>query len=213
MAEQHYTLIDVCWTLFYSNTTFDFLDFAIKDKRYNRLRKFRTSWIGRKANLLIYKLFRYDWMRSRSVRYLAGMSRIELQDLAERFYQEYLIPRRIEQVWQQLPGTNLVIVSGTLDIIAQTVSRHLGTNRYHATEMVFTNDIFTGKFNDRLLTKASAFPHYDNYDIITDNLTDIDLVRKAQKATIVLYNNRHRWAAILPPDANITYIETAEQRY
>ena len=213
MTEQRYTLVDVCWTLFYSNTTFDFLDFAVKDKRYVRLRRFGKTWIGRKLNLLIYKLFRYDWLRSRSLRYLAGKSRSKLLELAERFYRDYLLPRRIEQVWQQLPKTNIVIVSGTLDIIAQTVARHLGAKAYFATETAFEDDVFTGRFNDLLLTKASALPQYSDYDIITDNLTDIDLVRKARKATIVLYNNQHRWAAVLPPDANCTFIDAEQPRY
>ena len=213
MTEQRYTLVDVCWTLFYSNTTFDFLDFTIKDDRYIRLRRIGKSWLGRKLNLLIYKLFRYDWLRSRSLRYLAGKSRSELLELAERFYRDYLLPRRIEPVWQLLPKTDIVIVSGTLDIIAQTVARHLGAEAYFATETAFEDDVFTGRFNDLLLTKASALPQYSDYDIITDNLTDIDLVRKARKATIVLYNNRHRWAAVLPPDANCIFIDAEQPRY
>ena len=213
MTEQRYTLVDVCWTLFYSNTTFDFLDFVVKDKGYKHLRRIGKSWLGQKTNVLLYKLFRYDLQRSCGLRYLKGKSRSELEALAEQFYQEYLTSRRIEPVWQLLPKTNIVIVSGTLDIIAETVARHIGADAFYATEMVYDANDFTGKFNDLLLTKSSAIPHYDNYDIITDNLTDSELVRKAHKATIIAYNNRNRWAALLPPDIDVTYIDAREQRY
>ena len=213
MTEQRYTLVDVCWTLFYSNTTFDFLDFVVKDKSYKHLRWMGKTWLGRKMNLLLYKLFHYDLQRSRGLRYLKGKSRSDLEAMAEQFYQEFLTPRRIEPVWQLLPQTNIVIVSGTLDIIAETVARHIGADAFYATEMVYDANGFTGKFNDLLLTKSSAIPHYNDYDIITDNLTDSELVRKAHKATIIAYNNRNRWAAFLPPDIDVTYIDAREQRY
>ncbi|MBQ7530716.1 MAG: haloacid dehalogenase-like hydrolase [Paludibacteraceae bacterium] len=219
MTEQRYTLVDVCWTLFYSNTTFDFLDFAVKDKGYRCLRRIGRSWFGRKINVLLYKLFGYDWLRSRGLRYLKGKSRSELAAQAEQFYEEYLMPRRIEPVWEEVRsqksdvGSQIVIVSGTLDIIAETVARHLGAEAYYATEMVYDANSFTGKFKDLLLTKASALPYYEHYDIITDNLTDIDLVRSAHKATIIVYNNKNRWAALLPPEQEVTYIDAREQRY
>ena len=213
MTETHYTLVDVCWTLFRSNTTFDFLDFAIKDKRYIRLRRFGRKRLVQLANLLLYKLFRYDWLRSHCLRYLAGKSRSKLQALAEQFYQEKLLPRRIGQIWEQLPRTNVIIVSGTLDIIAQTVAAHIGAEMYYATEMLYTDDIFTGRYKDLLLLKSSVLTRYTDYDIITDNLTDIDLVRHARHATILVYNNRNRWLNQLPSTENITFIESTEQRY
>ena len=213
MTEQRYTLVDVCWTLFYSNTTFDFLDFAVKDERYIRLRQIGKSWLGRKMNLLAYKLTHVDKERARCLQYLKGKSQTELQALAEQFYQEYLLPRRIEPVWQELDGKRLVIVSGTLDIIAQTVARHLGAEAYHATEMVYHDNLFTGMFRDFLLGKADVLPQYSDFDIITDNLTDIDLVRHARNATIITYNNKRRWLDALPIGTNATFIDAEQPRY
>ena len=109
--------------------------------------------------------------------------------------------------------SGIVLVSGTLDIIARTVAHQIGAEAYYATEMIYKDNVFTGKIRDLLLTKSSALPQYRDYDIITDNLTDIDLVRKARQATIILYNNRPRWDALLSTDANITYIEATRQRY
>lgn len=217
--DRKYILVDVCWTLFYSNTTFDFLDFAIKDIRYRRLRRIGRSWFGRKVNVLLYKLFGYDCLRSRGLQYLKGKSRSELAAQAEQFYEVYLTPRRIEPVWEEIRNqksegrSRIVIVSGTLDIIAETVARHIGAEACFATETLYGEDGFTGKFKDLLLTKSSVLPHYEQYDIITDNLTDIDLVRSAHKATIITYNNRNRWTALLPPDQEVTYIDAREQRY
>ena len=214
MTDKRYILIDVCWTLFYSNTTFDFLDFVLKEnKEYMRLRRIGKSRIGRAINLLVYKLMHRDKERARCIRYLKGKSRTELQALAEQFYQVYLLPRKIDEVWKQLPKENLVIVSGTLDIIADTVARHIGAETYYATEMVYDNGLFTGGFHDFLLDKSDVLPHYNDFDIITDNLTDIDLVRHAQQATIITYNNQSRWQRILPTDINVTFIEAEQARY
>lgn len=213
MTDKRYIFVDVCWTLFYSNTTFDFLDFAVRDRRYQRLRRIGRTWIGRKANVLLYKLFGYDRLRTRGLHYLAGKTRTELQALAEQFYSLYLVPRRIEQVWQTLPAEHLVVVSGTLDIIAKTVAEHIGAEAYYATEMLYDGEVFTGKYRDFLLGKADVLPHYNDFDIITDNITDIDLVRHAHHATIVTYNNKSRWAAILPTDINATFIDTEQTKY
>ena len=177
------------------------------------------SRIGRAINLLVYKLTHRDKERARCIRYLQGKSHAELQTLAEQFYQEYLLPRKIEQVWkaiggqQSAGGNRLVIVSGTLDIIAEKVARHIGAEAYYATEMLYNNDLFTGGFRDFLLAKSDVLPHYNGFDIITDNLTDIDLVRHAQQATIITYNNKSRWQRILPTDINVTFIEAEQARY
>lgn len=213
MTDKHYTLVDICWTLFYSNTTFDFLDFAVKDAGYRRLRRFGSTWFGKRLNLLLYKMFHYDWLRARCVHYLTGYTQQQLYDLAEQFYRSYLLPRQIPEIWNRMPESGIVLVSGTLDIIARTVAHQIGAEAYYATEMIYKDNVFTGKIRDLLLTKSSALPQYGDYNIITDNLTDIDLVRKARQATIILYNNRPRWDALLSTYANITYIEAARQRY
>lgn len=181
MKEENIILTDICWTLFYSNTTYDFL--GIRPSRWNTL---------------LYKLFHYDFARARGLRQLQGLTEQQRSDKAEQFYTAYLEPRKIMPVWELLSGRDIVLVSGTLDIIARTVARHIGAKAWHATDP---------------LKKDRVLPLYDRFDIVTDNMTDLELVKHARHATIVTYNNRPRWQRILPRDLNVTFIEAAEQRY
>ena len=179
MKDDRTILVDICWTLFYSNTTYDFL----------RIR-------GNKFNSLIYKLFGCDLVRSCAIRKFNTLSREEQTTRVERFYNEYLEPRKIAPVWQLIEGREIVLVSQTMDIIAQTVAKHIGAKAYFATQ-----------------NKSEVLTHYTDFDIVTDNLSDIELIKRAQHATIITYNNLARWQRILPQGTNVTFIETNRNKY
>lgn len=213
MKKTNNILVDICWTLFSSNTTFDFLDFIIHNQHYSRIRKFYSSWFGRRFNLLIYKLFHYDCQRTQCLRFLRGFTHQQLHTLAEQFYTEYLLPRRIQPVWKLLDGKDVILVSGTLDVIARTVASHIGAKAYYASELLYNDDICIGKYHDFLLTKRNLLHLYSDFQIITDNITDIDLIRHAQHATIITYNNTKHWEALLSANQSITFIHGTQSRY
>ena len=183
----HQTLVDICWTLFYSNTTYDLL--GIK---------------GNKLNSLVYRLFGIDLVRRRAIRRFQRLPIDEQQARIEQFYTSYLAPRKIEEVWEminhQSPITNhqsdIILVSQTMDIIAREVAKHIGAKAYH-----------TLQHKEELLTR------YADFDIITDNTSDIPLILHARHATIITYNNRSRWERLLPTNLNVTYIETGRNKY
>ncbi len=179
MKEDRTILVDICWTLFYSNTTYDFLHIR-----------------GNKFNSLIYKLFGIDLVRSRAIRSFEQLPADEQQARAERFYTDYLEPRKISPVWQMIDGRNIVLVSQTMDIIAKTVAKHIGATTYHATQH-----------------KEEVLSLYRDFDIITDNISDLALIRHARQATIITYNNRSRWEKLLPADINVHFIETGRNKY
>lgn len=179
MTNERYILVDICWTLFYSNTTYDFLHIR-----------------GNRLNSLLFKLFGCDIVRSRAIRRFRQLPEEEQAARAERFYTDYLVPRKIEPVWQMIQGKPVVLVSHTMDIIAETVARHIGAKAYHS-----------------LPDKQEVLTLYNDYDIITDNLTDIELIRHAKSATVITYNNCERWLKILPRDINVTFIDATERRY
>ncbi|MBQ9704662.1 MAG: haloacid dehalogenase-like hydrolase [Paludibacteraceae bacterium] len=213
-ASVTYTFVDICWTLFYSNTTFDFLDFCVQDEAYLRLRRRFKRPFFRYMNLLLYKAFRYDTLRIKAVAFLRGKTRSELQQLAEAFYKSRLEPNKIEPVWQLLPDKDIVIASGTLDVIADTVARRLPVREVYASCLEYDkNDVCTGRFRDFLLDKDRLAGNYGNYTIFTDNLTDAALVRNARHAYIVTYGNRRRWERQLPQETPTTYIHADRQRY
>lgn len=179
MKEDRTILVDICWTLFYSNTTYDFLHIR-----------------GNKLNSLIYRLFGMDLVRSRAIWAFEQLPMDEQQAQVERFYTDYLLPRKITPVWQMIEGRNIVLVSQTMDIIAKTVAKHIGATTYHATQH-----------------KEEVLSLYADFDIITDNMSDLALIRRAKQATIITYNNRSRWEKILPTDMNVHFIETGRNKY
>ena len=179
MTKNKHILVDICWTLFYSNTTYDFL-------------KIKGNW----WNSLIYKLFGYDVVRNRAIHRFQTYSREEQVALAEQFYDTYLEPRKIEQVWRLIEGQDIILVSQTMDIIAEVVAKHVGAKAFHATQ-----------------NKEEVLTHYTNFDIITDNISDIELIKHAQRATIITYNNKSRWEKILPLNINVTFIDTGRYKY
>jgi len=172
-------LTDICWTLFYSNTTYDFLHIR-----------------GNRWNSLLYKLFRHDFIRSRAIRKFQSLSAEEQLSRAEQFYTDYLTPRKVEEVWKRIDGRDVILVSQTMDIIAKVVAGHIGAKQYFATQK-----------------KSEVLTHYADFDIITDNISDLELIRHAHEATIVTYNNLSRWEKILPRHINVTFIETGRDKY
>ena len=179
MHQGHQTLVDICWTLFYSNTTYDFLHIR-----------------GNKFNSLIYKLFGIDLVRCRAIRAFNRLPLAEQQTRVEQFYTDYLLPRKSSPVWQMIEGKDIILVSQTMDLIAKTVAEHIGAKAFHATP-----------------DKGEVLTHYADFDIITDNMSDLPLIRRAKKATIITYNNRARWERILPPEVNVNFIETGREKY
>ena len=179
MHQGHQTLVDICWTLFYSNTTYDFLHIR-----------------GNKFNSLIYKLFGIDLVRCRAIRAFNRLPLAEQQTRVEQFYTDYLLPRKSSPVWQMIEGKDSILVSQTMDLIAKTVAEHIGAKAFHATP-----------------DKGEVLTHYADFDIITDNMSDLPLIRRAKKATIITYNNRARWERILPPEVNVNFIETGREKY
>lgn len=210
-------LSDICWTLYYSNTTFDFLDYTIQDPRYISLRKRYRQPLYRKLNILWYRLTGIDLHRRKAVGFLKGRTKKELLEQAEHFYQEYLIPRQTEEVHKAIGNSPIVLVSGTLDIIAQAIAHHIKVSEIHASRLLFDEKgICKGELDDFLLCKSDVLQQYHHFTIFTDNLTDLPLVRAADKAFIVEYGNQERWQRALADSKNssqITFIHATTARY
>lgn len=188
-------LVDICWTLYRSNTTFDFLDHVIQHPGYLRLRHWMHIPLIQKANLLLLNLLHRDLLRTRALRYLNQWTKEEICQMAEDFVNTQLESKRIEEVWKLLPGRNIIIVSGTIPPIAEAVGRRLGAQK------IYSGDIF----------KREALDELTDFDIVTDNLSDAKLIRKAHQAYIVTYGNQERWKRLHL--INTKYITDEATRY
>lgn len=228
---------DICWTLYRSNTTFDFIDYVLlgdgdkptivreRGAKYSKIRKLRQIRLFRLANLCIFKLTRRDLWREYAIKQLAGLTQKQVEQLAGDFADNHLSKLKISKIWEkiQTDGDNYLL-SSTIEPIAKAVSQQIGNCPYKATTLEYEDDTLTGKIcNDLLSCKISddGMPSGD-YSICTDNLTDINLIVKAKEATIVTYDNKQRWLRLLKQyfpqsqsDRNIKieFIECKEKRY
>lgn len=188
-------VVDICWTLYRSNTSFDFLDHVVQDPGYLRLRRLMRRPIVRKANLLLLHLTHRDLIRAMALRYLRPWSEDKIHQMAERFVATELETKRIEAVWSLLPERDIILVSGTITPIAEAVGKRLGAKK------IYSGDIF----------KQQALNELSDYDIVTDNLSDKELIRKAHHAYIVTYGNRARWEHLSL--TNTEYLTDEQTRY
>jgi len=196
MTSGNYPIVaDICWTLYRSNTTFDFLDYTIQDEGYIRLRRWMKKSMVRWANLLMLKLTHRDLLREKALLYLGKLSEEEIKKRAEDFVNIELEQKRILPVWEQIAGREVILVSGTIMPIAEAVGMRIGATK------IYSNDIF----------KKAALQELTDYDIVTDNLLDEGLIRKAHHAYIVCYGNQDRWNKTRLK--NIEFITDEANRY
>ena len=209
------TYVDICWTLFSSNTTYDFCRWVKRGDGAVDLP--RPGFLKRKFNVLLYRLTGVDYLRRSFLSVLKGLTRAEIEELARRFCAEYLAGRRIEAVWKALPQGEKALLSSTLDVIAAAVAAEFGFSRYYGSRLALDeHGVCLGYIdNDLQGHKIEQIKLLDGYSIFTDNLSDLPLVAAACSATIVVYGNRRRWDVALK-DAGVdtskisfVYAETA----
>ena len=90
--EDKYFLIDICGTLYQSNTTFDFIRYFFSEKPwYIRLNGLRKNKLFRFCNTKAFEYLEFDCLRFLLIRHLKGYSKKHLSDMAHIFYNEYLV--------------------------------------------------------------------------------------------------------------------------
>ncbi|HBZ34511.1 MAG TPA: hypothetical protein DEO38_05370 [Bacteroidales bacterium] len=210
----HVTLVDICWTLYSSNTTYDFCRYVAGE---DMVCAPMSRWL-RRINVFIYRLTGIDMYKSSLVNSLKGMSRQTLEVKAQTFVDEFLEQRRIAPVWNIMPRSNVVLLSATLDIVAEQVAKHIGALRFCATQLNFDNEgLCQGTISNDLQQRKHLAVDYDDYDIFTDNHSDIALISRARHATIVVYGNHDRWSRTLKKHhvdvSKVTFIYASTPRY
>ena len=204
---------DICWTLYRSNTTFDFLDSIIHKASYRHMRSFFKTGTGRGFNILLYRLTHIDWQRRWAIRYLKGISEQTLAQKAEQFVQYLEQNRRIDASFAVLSQLHapIILLSGTLDCVADAVGKHLHAQAVFSSTLEYRNGVCTGKMKqDLLLKKTQVLPPQPFY-IITDNKTDLEAIKTAAKAYIVCYSNQAWWEK--QSINHIVYIHENGERY
>lgn len=210
-------LIDICGTIFSSNTTMDFMRFHFD----------RTSWFQLVERLLRYRIvgflnarihryFHWDIIRWFCIKHLKGYSEKQIQDMTKTYYDEFLSKKIntnvIEVIENQRKlGKILIIVSATLDCIAAEISNRLNIPMQYSSKLLYDNGICTGRLAVDLLNGKLRVLEKEGYTgyfsgVITDNYTDVDIIEKSYTAYLVQYKDRkNKWPDLLNLD-NPKYI-------
>lgn len=214
-------IFDICGTLYHSNTTFDFLEYFLKDtsiyyRYYNILRK---TIVWRLFNKVAINLLRMDITRIIALRFLKGYSYDELKNAAQFFYNKYLIPHQNTKVIDSLKSlssdshNNIIIVSATLDFIADVISRHIPCQSCYSSQLAYRDDICQGKLSIDLLGKKLEIKFKDfsgNFKAVyTDDFSDLPLLGKAKEKNIIVYpKTKKKWTQIIQKrNWNVNFIE------
>lgn len=143
---------------------------------------------------------------------LRGIDKSRLDEMAEQFYQECLLKRvnaeavELLEKWRSR-GATLIIVSATIDVIAQMVARHYDIGECLSTQLKYTPDgVCEGTmahdllpYKKEALDAKGVMPPYAG--IITDNYSDVKLIKASQKAYLITYDkNTEKWKEILTTD-------------
>ncbi len=196
-------LFDVCDTLYYSNTTFDFIYFYIKNYRPENLPKFKRllnkNSLGFWFNIALAKFLGNDVIRNRAVKMLKGVSKQELYKAGKEFTEVLTSQKKIEETHRLMEayqgnGYQIVLCSASIDPVVHNIADELDAG-YYCTMLGYDNkDICTGIIvRDLTGKKYDALQHdmgmagIGEIAAVSDNSSDRPLLAMAQKKHIVVY--------------------------
>jgi len=190
-VEKKVLLLDVCHTLYHSNTTFDFLAWYFSDNpAYQSLAKKRSSTLNRICARLGFK----DHIREHAVGLLKGIPRQKLESAAVSFASTL---RPIDPIQAALrnfkeQGYEPILLSSSLDFIVLAVAKQLDIHSIHATELNYQDSVCSGTIkHDLLNTKAQIIKtRYAGLEsvFITDNRTDLNCASEVSKFIAVFHS-------------------------
>lgn len=203
-------LVDICGTLYDANTTMTFLDYSFaKNRKYRMFRKLSKTTLSRVLNTLIFRSFGYDCIRYLGIRFLRGITKIEMMKLVNRYYENFLRnkiqfePIRILKDYQCRTDCHIVIVSATLDCIACKVAEKIGIDNYLSSQLAYKDGVCCGSLKTDLLCNKLMFLRRFGYEYpykmtMSDNLSDAELMCLSEENYIVTNTTRLRkWQKII----------------
>ena len=207
LGEADVFVFDVCDTLFYSNTTFDFLRFVLAQQgsggKQAVLKLLSAKWSPLFVGLVAWqKVAGGDPVKAGALRMLAGIPRVELYELGRRFVAEFLPARRIARTHELLAGlaqtqTRVVLLSASLDPVIAALAAALGSIEFVSSQLEYdAQGICTGRLQQELTGQKQAALQTLltnkgeplRLAVATDNFTDHGLVSQAAIRYVVVHN-------------------------
>lgn len=192
---------DVCNTLFYANTTFDFILFILKkenkNSRIGTIKRFSKKWSPWFiADNISNRLFGYDLAKSFASSNLKGYTREELVNYAVIYFEEELNQKKIEPVFeriQEIGDVELFLASASIDPVVEVIAQKLNANGYISSKLQYNDrGQCTGKIEyemkgRKLLHLKDKLSTLSNISVITDNHSDRDLMNAASQKIAISY--------------------------
>lgn len=196
-------VFDVCDTLYFSNTTHDFVSFVVSVGGRGKIRHavLNSKYLPfRYALIAISRYIGRDPLRSYNVGMLRGYSSEELQALARRFVKEYLRERRIDVVHEMMEestalGRRIVLCSTSIEPVVAAIAEDLQVQTIICSRLDHAKGICTGTIVDDVgafkLDRVRALGVLDEIDVaVSDNLDDLDLLKAARQGIAVVHTDR-----------------------
>lgn len=202
-------VVDVCGTLVRDDTTLGLLHhhFRRTERRFGRAWLYGSMTSRRSPVWFCFavaeKLSGRHLLKHCATRLLAGDSVDSLRVSAGEYADWLLIARRVSAVWQRLEkplaSSRVVLASASLEPVVAALADALGVD-YVASSLEEKGGRLTGRYaHDLTGRKEGAL--VEKYGesvlvgadyVLTDNLTDLDIVKKAKRACVVLHHPSHR---------------------
>ncbi|RYE25839.1 MAG: hypothetical protein EOP51_02670 [Sphingobacteriales bacterium] len=196
-------LFDVCDTLYYSNTTFDFIFYYLKNHKPDNLPKFKrllnkgsfSFWF----NIALAKFMGNDVIRNRAIKMLKGESKEALYKAGKDFTKMLTSQKKIEETHRLMEsyqgnGYRIMLVSASIDPVVHNIAADLDAKYYSTTLGYDANGICTGVIARDLTGKKyetiQAQMELDGIEqiaAVSDNSSDRPMLAMAQQKHIVVY--------------------------
>ncbi|EIX7372138.1 haloacid dehalogenase-like hydrolase [Citrobacter freundii] len=186
-------IVDVCDTLYFSNTTFDFLENIASGKfeyQLLALRKVRSLML---LNSFLFKLFKIDVYRRLCIyKIFSGKNVAKIKLESELFYDNVLCGKEIietHEIIKKMSGDyQFILCSASISPVVEVIAAKMGCEQFFSTCLITKNEVYTGQIVVDLLGKKNNYLRKANisYDlVITDNKSDVDLIKHCKKAIII----------------------------
>lgn len=210
-----YVVSDICDTLFFSNTTFDFIRYCAAQGLLGASGRRRWSLLLRRQSPLFWvlavgnKLLKKDLHKAAAAALLAGYDPAIVESWAGAFYRDYLVPRKIPQAFallEELGGSSEpVLASSSIEPVVAQIAKALHIRHYVATTLEVRNGKYTGRIaldltgrKQEALTRLLQLDRDSLAAVLSDNTTDRSLMELARKGYAICYNDRQRqfWGSV-----------------
>jgi phosphoserine phosphatase len=208
ITRKGFVVVDICGTLYNSNTTFDFLDSYIQSVYYHAFRSISMTFCGKVVNALFWRMFRLDLVRMIAFRFIKGHDKVTLLQAADVFCRNYLSDRKHEKVFSIIDRYKeqqyeIIVASATMDVVAEVVAKRNSIPMFFSSTLAYRDGVCCGKILVDLLGKKmetliknGIMPPFKA--VITDNTSDISLIRNAEFSYIILNDqNKKEWNRLI----------------